>query len=124
VLWARSYWRNDFRQITTPTYRFEIWSRDGTLIAVRRTRLWISIEFLVEYPEEMMPALTERTRLGLGWYHSDYFAGLSAAYWLLIPLIMILGTIPWFRWRYSLRTFLISLTLLALALGKIFAAPG
>jgi hypothetical protein len=121
VLWVRSYWWNEYREFTTPTYRFEIWSHDGTLAVVQRTRIWISLEFLIEYPDDMMPALTEQTRLGIGWYYSDYFAGLSFAYWLLIPLCAMMGAVPWFTWRYSLRTFLLSLTLLALALGIIIA---
>jgi hypothetical protein len=42
-------------------------------------------------------------------------------YWFLLALCG-LGTIaPWIRWRFSLRTLLIGMTVVAVALGLIFA---
>jgi hypothetical protein len=38
-------------------------------------------------------------------------------FWFLILASMIVGTVPWLRWRYSLRTLLIATTLLAMLLG-------
>jgi hypothetical protein len=38
-------------------------------------------------------------------------------FWFLILASMSLGTAPWLRWRYSLRTLLIAITLVAVVLG-------
>jgi hypothetical protein len=42
----------------------------------------------------------------------------------LLTAISALGTAPWLRWRFTVRTLVIAMTLVALALGLIvFAAP-
>jgi hypothetical protein len=50
--------------------------------------------------------------------------GLRVPYWCLMSIVFMVGAAPWMRqlrWRFSLRTLLISITLLALALGLIIA---
>jgi hypothetical protein len=39
--------------------------------------------------------------------------------WLLVLVSGYAGTIPWYRWRFSLRTLLIATTLVAVMLGLI-----
>jgi hypothetical protein len=38
-------------------------------------------------------------------------------YWLLVLLTARIATVPWLKWRFSLRTLLIAVTLLAVLLG-------
>jgi hypothetical protein len=42
-------------------------------------------------------------------------------FWFLVPLTGMLAAVPWVRipWRFSLRTLLIAITLIAFALGAI-----
>jgi hypothetical protein len=40
-------------------------------------------------------------------------------YWLWLPLLSIVGAIPWLPSRFSLRTLLIATTLIAFVLGLI-----
>jgi hypothetical protein len=47
------------------------------------------------------------------------FIRLSFPHWFLVLLSVCLGGIPWIRWRFSLRTLLIIITLVAVVLGTI-----
>jgi hypothetical protein len=40
-------------------------------------------------------------------------------YWLLALIAAILGALPWLRWRFSLRTMLIGMTVVAALLGAL-----
>jgi hypothetical protein len=42
-------------------------------------------------------------------------------YWFLVGLCAVVAAAPWLRWRFSLRTLLIAITILALALGNLIA---
>jgi hypothetical protein len=58
-----------------------------------------------------------------GWVHSKYVDQLLLPYWLLVLFLAALGCAPWLRWRFSLRTLLIGMTLIAALLGlAIWAA--
>jgi hypothetical protein len=122
--WVRSLWKPIYhKEFVTPKYRYELTSRSGKFVFVRRERFFISLEFTLAYPETMMSDLTERTRFGIGRFSSDNFSGFSIAYWLLIPVAMIVAAIPWLPWstRFSLRTLLIATTLVAVGLGIVVA---
>jgi hypothetical protein len=43
-------------------------------------------------------------------------------YWFASSLSILLATLPWFYWRFSLRTLLIGTTLVAVVLGLIVYA--
>jgi hypothetical protein len=43
-------------------------------------------------------------------------------YWFLVGLCAVVAVAPWFRWRFSLRTLLIAMTMVALALGTVIYA--
>ena len=40
-------------------------------------------------------------------------------YWAITSVMIIVGTTPWLPWRFSLRTLLIAMTLVAVALGLV-----
>jgi len=48
--------------------------------------------------------------------------GLVVPFWIITLLTLGLGTVPWLRWRFSLRTLLMFTTLLAAMLGLIVFA--
>jgi hypothetical protein len=45
----------------------------------------------------------------------------SVPYWALVLATTTLVALPWLRWRFSLRTLLIAITIFALALGILIA---
>jgi hypothetical protein len=54
------------------------------------------------------------------WGHFQYNEGvLSLPYWFVIAMSAALATVPWLRWRFTLRTLLIATTLVAVMLGLI-----
>jgi uncharacterized membrane protein YbaN (DUF454 family) len=42
-------------------------------------------------------------------------------YWFALLMSATLAAVPWFRWRFSLRTLLVAMTLIAALLGLVFA---
>lgn len=73
-------------------------------------------------PPGMIPGELRLSSIGFFWYSVP--AKLNAVvvpHWLLTILIAALTTAPWLRWRYSLGTLLIAITLIGLILGFIFA---
>jgi hypothetical protein len=53
----------------------------------------------------------------------DYFQGIwKVTYWFAAAFPAAIGAMPWLRWRFSLRTLLIGMTLVAVGLGSIVYA--
>jgi hypothetical protein len=50
--------------------------------------------------------------------------GLTTPYWLSILPAVATGTAPWIHWRFSLRTLLIGMTVVAAILGLVIWARG
>jgi hypothetical protein len=120
ALWVCSYWGHVGGEVlVTPTYRYEVWTENGTLIVLQRRRTFISFEATLAYPETMFSDVSTKKRLGVGRYVSDYFSAVGLSYWLLILTTVLVGAAPWARWRFSLRTLLIYMTLVAVGLGAI-----
>jgi hypothetical protein len=118
VLWVRSYWWQDSVSYRTSNF-------DGT-VAVREGRagyLWIKTDFPI------------RTSLGLSNRTSPVGEALKGKgprflweknsgviwvpIWLFALVTVLTSAIPWFRWRFTLRTLLIATTLVAIVLGMI-----
>ena len=53
------------------------------------------------------------------WYFQPNVWVLVMPHWFLVLVVATLSALPWFRWRFSLRTLLIVTTLIAVALGAI-----
>src|SRR5687768_10169719 len=120
ALWVRSYWGRVGREVlVTPAYRYEISTENGTLIVLQRQRVFISFEATLAYPETMFADVSTKKRLGIGRYVSDYFSAVGFSYWLLILITMLPGAAPWMRWRFSMRTLLVAVTVAAVVLGTI-----
>lgn len=120
VLWVWSYGKVfHHTQFAIPTHRYEISSRAGRLVIIQRTRVFISLEAMLAYPETMFSDLTERTTFGIGRYSSGYFSGVSIGHWLLAAAAVVVSVLVWVPFRFSLRTLLIVTTLFAAGLGLI-----
>jgi hypothetical protein len=56
---------------------------------------------------------------GFGFIDSPPTFSICAPYWFFVVLLGISSTIPWLPWRFSLRTLLIVMTLVAVGLGVV-----
>jgi hypothetical protein len=107
ALWVRSY-------RTADTLR---WNRLGThvvssekgTIAVYSTRREFAVSAMIA-----VPAIDQHS-----WKFHPYMDGVYVRFPYRLPVaVFILGAIsPWIHWRFSLRTLLIAVTVLALGLG-------
>jgi hypothetical protein len=50
--------------------------------------------------------------------------GWTLPYWLSLVSTVAIGTAPWLRWRFGLRTLLIGMTVVAAVLGLVIALRG
>ena len=125
VLWVRSLNRMD---ALTWHYdnaeAFQIRTNPGQLVfgtgtdrpvpplAVRQVgRLWMS-----EWFESMrLYGRTMNWWFGASSSHAGWYVSIPD--WFLILLCCAVGSIPWLRWRFTLRTLLIATTLVAALLG-------
>lgn len=123
VLWVRSYWRLDqllkvaadgYSGIQSESGWVGVWwSDDPNLSLYGRTgwrlRTFDGPRFL---PDEPPLTLILRPLKRVG----DI---LQIPYWMVLVVTALVTAVPWFRWRFSLRTLLITTTLVAVGLGLI-----
>lgn len=121
VFWMRSYrGRSTSEILVTPTHRYYAHSLGGTIAFVREDRVFITVEIHRIYEESDFLQLT--TNAGLRIVRNDFdgsLAEVSISYWLLTAAAFCIASAPWLPWRFSLRTLLITTTLVAGALGLI-----
>jgi hypothetical protein len=121
ILWVRSYSaRSTFEVLVTPTHRYNIHSLAGTVAFDWEEREFITIE-LRRYFDDLY-FLHLKTNAGLKFQRSESdraIYAISVSYWLLVIVTMCISAIPWLPLRFSLRTMLVGITLLAVALGLI-----
>ena len=111
ALWVRSYWRFDGVQ----------WR--GHSIASLRGALFVN--------ERFVPTVVPSVKLGNSrvdktttWSKHAHFVpvgiGTAIPDWTPVALVMTLAALPWIvRWRFSLRTLLVVMTLVAVGMGLI-----
>jgi hypothetical protein len=125
ALWVRSYWVVDFIQGTwSGTKLVRIYIEPGT-IGVGVTNQ----SFRLPWTNSPMPAskYMEAVRLRPNppsrvWGYSAFTTtAWCLPFWHLILFVASVATLPWLRWRFSLRTLLIGMTMVAAALGLIIA---
>jgi hypothetical protein len=110
------------------------WSVFFGVGAVSLIVLWISSNGWNDYPilwgfsiEQDKPFFVHLIPGGIGasimqFHRGDEpdFSGIAATpYWLLASLSAALSFIPWVRWRFSIRTLLVAITLVAVVLGLV-----
>lgn len=124
VLWVRSYYYFDRLGCPISSYwAFNTDSIPGHLdLGVFRYDNWESPWARQTYPLGELQShqmVLPNSGLGFyGWYEQEH-VGIRLPYWFLTAASAILALAPWLRWRFSLRTLLIAMTLVAVVLGMI-----
>jgi hypothetical protein len=130
-LWGRSYWWIDSAQISITKSQLLIvnFMHGGIGIGDQYNRAdpdvsrWTSFEIERIQRMPLMPReVWDGRRINWGHESRMRFTEIYIAipYWLLVPLAIVLATVSWIpqlRYRFSLRTLLISTTLIAVVLG-------
>ena len=118
VLWARSYWRNELCYWTAKNrIHTSIGSNTG-VVWFNRNKLKPTLSLrdwtYANYPPH-------KTVYGHWWFWDGWNQRIDVGipHWCLALPISILGSLPWLRYRFSLRTLLIATTLVAAVLGTI-----
>jgi hypothetical protein len=115
-LWVRSYWCIDTASFVLGGKSFAFWSEPGRAKVVyllddsSRNYWYFRSGMLVD--SEYDPIVFR--------CNGNFRTGsVICAHWLVAIPIAMLAPISWLPWRFSLRTLLIAITILALALGLI-----
>jgi hypothetical protein len=103
--------------LVTPTHRYYIHSLAGTLSLEREYREFIRVEIRTLHTYEDSIYLATKAGIKIVRSTSGEVDAVSVSYWLLTCIAMFVAAIPWFSWRFSLRTLLIATTLVAVGLG-------
>jgi hypothetical protein len=120
ALWVRSYWYGDY---------LEHFDSDGEGVELGSIRGVVYLSHTIDIARGVIP------RWELGSYGVDYNVpapwsfeldlspiGLAAPHWLIATLSTFFVALPWLPRRFTTRTLLIALTLVAVALGAIVYA--
>jgi hypothetical protein len=114
ALWVRSYWQYD-------NARFALAPANDLLVSSYKGR----VIFILE--SNGIPWQSTVRELGINWLPSDAFfykraSGFTSVIipvWFAVLLFAGIGAIPWVRYRFSLRTLLVAMTLVAVVLGAL-----
>ena len=130
VFWWRSYlnesdWPNPIAEVGD----FAFYSTPGLMIAAQAP----FVEYApTSYPCYYIPPRFQLVgggdwigarRQGLLGFNSGYWSRsnwvIQVPYWFTVATFLIIATIPWLPWKFSLRTLLIATTLIAVVLGLV-----
>jgi hypothetical protein len=127
VLWARSYWWADalYGDVSS-TKRVLVHSMCGSvMVRVDQPMRWqlrpspnTQLQWRIG-TQYLHPPGVEPLPFRFGGDFSRVAGGIMFPHWFAVVITVILAAAPWMRWRYSLRTLLIAMTLLAALLGAI-----
>ena len=137
VLWVRSYWWEDSCSVSFDGRRaYGVWSIAGELrystpgtfqpygpswntyvepvneILQRERRppsIWSAFGFGVFKSPTGPPSITSRNSR----------TTITVPHWFPVMILAVLSAAPWFPWKFSLRTLLIAITLIAVVLGLV-----
>jgi hypothetical protein len=124
VLWVRSYWWSD---------TFDYPARRSVVIIFNSGALQFGT--LYSDPQLLGPNINKWRHFtyanpdkwdhSFDWEWTDSDIAIQFPIWLLMVVIGGVATLPWLRWRFTIRTLLIATTLVAVLLGfVIYAARG
>jgi hypothetical protein len=132
VLWVRSYWWEDVVYRITPiTYVTKIVHRDKTIteitiIGSNCGRITFRRMNTAQVPQgwtyKVSPSVRLTTKRSWFWVTKrDFFFHAGVSHWFVITPVGVLAVAPWLRWptRFSLRTLLLTTTLIASVLGLV-----
>ena len=121
VLWVRSYWCVDCLA----------YSSDLGIVGLRAVCGTVDVFFVNNtlpskwfFESQVFTEAEIAWESPVTWHHAPDYFSVSVQYWLLILLLATVPVVKWGRssWRFSLRTLLIAMTLVAVALGVIVYA--
>src|SRR5687768_4796513 len=120
ALWVRSYWWMEMG--ATRSIRFHsLKGAFGLMLYAqsRPQRWWIqSVSHEVVRREGIVVSGTR----GFGFQQTNKYTWIQVPYWLLVLAASFSAAVPWFKWKFSLRTLLIATTLVAVGLSAIVYA--
>jgi hypothetical protein len=123
VLWVRSYSLLTTKEVlVTRQFRYYLHSVDGTVAIQRSYRAFSSAEFMPIFRKSDMSWLTTNSGILIKRIPGYGIELVSFSCWFLTLCTISIGGVPWFRWRFSLRTMLIATALMAVVLGLIVLA--
>ena len=132
VLWVRSYWH----QFVNPRIHVRPYGDELTYLDPQK-RLWqtnswkgtIWLNVTKQDPSwQFGPTIrpggwkiygAQPQLLGFGYLQKGRSASAIMPNWFAVLSFAALATLPWFRWRFSLRNLLIATTLVAVVMGAI-----
>ena len=134
VLWVRSYWWKQTVSYSNPTQSSAFCSYRGGLSAAtrydhRHPRQWgnrwtfyqepITAETLPPLRIQLQAVEEMRTTMGFGLLRAANVSTLGVPYWFLVLLFTSMTAVPWLygRIRFSVRTLLICMMLVAVLIG-------
>jgi hypothetical protein len=131
VVWIRSYWWVDLATVPVASNTIVgIGVEIGALaVATAKANVsaydpWtITTTAVADIPSVRRNKPTTRTwlwKVAKGRFRCDVANTTACApFWFLITVVTALGMTPWLRWRVSLRTLLIAMTVVAVLLGAV-----
>jgi hypothetical protein len=111
ALWVRSYWWED----TISYKKLGVLSNRGTLYFGRDDVLATSAWSMASDPATYKSELPQ----GIGWVNDPFWFFIYSPHYIIVVMSAAIAVLPWLRWRFSLRTLLIAMTLVAVVLGLI-----
>jgi hypothetical protein len=129
ALWVRSYWVCDNVYRVSPNMvATTIGASSGTVYLVRLDNLMATgntyeahgWEYASDKPTEVSP----KWQFTMGHLANSAVGVVNVhlPFWLIALSWAVLAMLPWLRWRFSLRTLLIAMTLIAVGLGVVIYA--
>jgi hypothetical protein len=128
VLWVRSYWWLESVHLPVARYRTVIAASVSGVIGLSMSYYGLPLEFTKRPANDYAD---ERVKRKLPPISSAWFSvrwtpngiGVVSPDWFLVSTFVAVATVPWLRsfpYRFSLRTMLIAITLVAVVLGLVF----
>jgi hypothetical protein len=127
VLWVRSYWWSyQATYVHSATAVFALTSTDGQINFISGTPPMFSDKVSGVSSWKTMPFVDTLTRHAsehrFRFIQDGDLELVSIPHWFAILLTGTVAALPWLRWRFSLRTLLMAMTLVAVVLGWIVYA--
>jgi hypothetical protein len=123
VLWVRSYYRTDL--LVGPWYwggSFNLASMQGQVGLAVMLAATVSFGVVRDTSDRLFVNPEYCSQLGFRFSKNAVRRIAVIPYWFLLCATLPLPLVPWIRTRFSLRTILIGLTLVAVALGLVVLA--
>jgi hypothetical protein len=123
TLWVRSYYRTDL--LVGPWYwggSFNFASMQGQVGLAVMPAATLSFGVVRDPSDRLFVNPEYGSRLGFRYSKNAVRHKVVIPYWFLVCATLPLTFVPWIRTRFSLRTILIGLTLVAVALGMVVLA--